>query len=346
VGWRVVEEPELFENLMESEYRYGFAALRGILLAGLFLACNQPFDPRGGAEPKPIVFSVLSTDRNLQFVRVERSYMPVGSDPLQYAVDGFVPNATVTVNDGNITVRFHDTTLSRSDTSRFKFPLRAYCFGPFVPRYGIQYEVTVQTSELGTATGKVTVPTGAKLAFGATASDVMDYPGSHQKSDAIPVEILLSDVTKGYIGRLFIDYTLFRDGQWIGEHAEVPVRFKYSGTKDFRWVTYAQFTRRPTGHSMILAYNNEIYNFALIDIAYTKYPTNKIVFNRIVFQFVQIEQNLYDYYLLAHAFEDPQSTRLDQPEYTNVAGGDGVIGAYTLDSIAHQLPENFFLNRR
>ncbi|MGA3245192.1 MAG: DUF4249 family protein [Bacteroidota bacterium] len=310
------------------------------------MSCNLPFDPRGGVEPKPIVFAVLSTDRTVQLMRVERSYMPVGSDPLAYTTDNFIPNATVTMSDGNITMRFHDTTFSRSDTSRFNFPLRAYCFGPFVPRYGTQYQVTVQSSELGTATGKVTVPNDASLAFGALASDVMDHPGSHQKDDVIPVEVLLSDVTKGYIGRLFVDYSVYRDGESVGERAEVPARFTYSGTKDFRWVTYAQLTRRPTGHTLIQTFDNEIYSAALDDVAFTKYLKDKIVFNRIVFQFLQAEQNLYDYYLVAHVFNDPHSTRLDQPEYSNVAGGDGVIGAYTLDSIAHPLPENFFLNRR
>ena len=334
---------------MRSSYQFGFsffAPLREILLTGALLSCNQPFDPRGGVAQKPIVFSVLSTDRNVQLVRVERSYMPVGIDPLAYTTDNFISNATVTLSDGNITMRFHDTTFPRSDTSRFNFPLRAYCFGPFIPRYGMQYQVTVQSSELGTATGKVTVPTDASLAFGALASDVIDYPGSHQKNDVIPVEILLSDVTKGYIGRLFIDYSVYSDGEWVGERAEVPVRFTYSGTKDFRWVTYAQLTHRPTGHNLILAYFNELYNATLNDIAFTKYLKNKIVFNRIVFQFLQAEQNLYDYFLLTHAFSDPHSTRLDQPEYSNVAGGDGVIGAYTLDSLVHPLPENFFLNRR
>lgn len=323
----------------------GFTIIAVCLVAGHLIGCNQPFDPRGEFDQMPVVFSVLSTDRNVQLVRVERSYVPSGNDPLGYTTDNFVPNATVTMSDGNITMRFHDTTFSRSDTSRFKSPLRAYSFGPFIPRYGIQYEVTVQSSELGTAGGKISVPTKPSLAFGASASDVMDYPGSHQKDDAITVEILLSDVTKGYIGRLFIDYSVYRGNDWVGERAEVPVRFTYSGTKDFRWVTYTQLTHRPTGHNLNQAFFNEMYNYALINVAYTKYPTNKIVFNRIVFQFLQVEQNLYDFYLLAHAFNDPHSMRLDQPDYSNIVGGVGVVGAYTLDSLVHILPENFVYNR-
>ena len=334
----------LSPNVTKS--RLSFTILGLCVLVGLLFACNQPFDPRGDLDQKPVVFLVLSTDRDVQFVRVERSYVPIGNDPLEYTTDNFVPNATVTMSDGYLTMRFHDTTFSRFDTSRFKFPLRAYAFRPFIPRYGVQYEITAQSSELGTAGGKVIVPTRPSLALGALASDVLNNPGSHQSGDPIPFEVLLSDIAKGFFGRLFIEYSVYHSGEWIDERAEVPVGYTYSGLKDFKYVTYAQPTRRPTSHQMIQAYNNEMYNSALINLAYTKYLTNKIVFNRVVFQFLQVEQNLYDYYLLAHAFNDPHSMRLDQPDFSNIAGGVGVVGAYTLDSLVHPLPENFIYNRQ
>ena len=331
---------------MIAKVLFGFSTIGSLLTAVLLLVCNEPFDPRGELDQKLVVFSVLSTDRNVQFVRVERVYMPGGNDPLAHLTDNFVPNVTVTMRDGDLTMRFHDTTFSRFDTTRFKFPWHAYALAPFIPRYGVQYEITAQSSELGTAGGKVIVPTRPSLALGALASDVLNNPGSHQSGDPIPFEVFLSDIAKGFIGRLFIEYSVYRSGEWINERAEVPVGYTYSGLKDFKYVTYPQVTHRPTTHQMVCAYTNEMYSHTLIEVVYARYPGSKIAFNRIVFQFLQVEQNLYNYYLVAHAFNDPHSSRLDQPDYSNIVGGVGLVGAYTLDSLVYPLPEDFGFNRQ
>ncbi len=39
-------------------------------------------------------------------------------------------------------------------------------------------------------------------------------------------------------------------------------------------------------------------------------------------------------------------TRLDEPLFSNVSGGFGIFGAYTLDSLVHLLPENFRYNNK
>jgi hypothetical protein len=45
--------------------------------------------------------------------------------------------------------------------------------------------------------------------------------------------------------------------------------------------------------------------------------------------------------MTTHTYGDPHSIRLDEPVYSGVTGGVGVMGAYTLDSLVHILPENF-----
>jgi hypothetical protein len=64
-----------------------------------------------------------------------------------------------------------------------------------------------------------------------------------------------------------------------------------------------------------------------------------------VYQLLQIDKNLYSYYLTTHSYNDPHSTRLDEPFFSDVVGGVGLVGAYTLDSLMHILPENFAFDR-
>jgi hypothetical protein len=318
-----------------------------ILIAVLSLAsvvCDQPFDPREQFGDQLVVFYILSTERVVQIVRVERSYMPSGYEPLAYQLDNFISNATVIVDNGSVLVRSRDTILARADTSRFKFPLRAYVFSPLVAQNGKTYEITVQSSQFGRAVGATIVPDKAAIALGAGGIDVMENPGSHE-DDSIPFEILLSDFTKGYIGRLFVDYRVYEEEKWIDGRIEVPYRYTYAGLKDFKYVTYAQLTRRSTTKQFIMSYTSQIYNATLIEAVYVRHPGARIVFNRIVFQFLQVEQNLYNYYMLTHSYNDQHSIRLDNPNYSNITGGVGLVGAYAVDSLAYPLPQNFVYNR-
>jgi hypothetical protein len=316
------------------------------ILGVVSFSCDQIFSPRASFQSSLVVFAVLSPDRLVQFVRVEHTYMPDEYDALAYASDNSVSDASVTISDGYTAVLLRDTTLTRSDTTRFKLPIRAFAVDPFILKGGIQYEIVARSPALGVATGKVTVPNNATLALGAAARDVLNNPGGHPSGDPIPFEVLLSGFAKGFIGRLFVDYSVLRSGEWLEERIEVPIEYTFTGLNDFRSVSYAQLKRRPTSDQFITSYSNLMYNATLIEVSYVKYPSSKIVFNKIVFQFLQAEQNLYSYYLLAHSFSDPHSLRLDEPISSNIEGGVGLVGAYTLDSLVHLLPEGFVYNRR
>jgi hypothetical protein len=330
---------------MKSEYQFGFATLRGILLAGLLLSCNQPFDPRGELDQKPVVFSVLSTDRSVQFVRVERSYMPAGYDALADTSDKSVRNAIVTISDGGVTMRLRDTTLPRNDTSRFKIPMRAYVVTPFRPVYGGSYNVKVEATGVGTASELVIIPSMPLLGVDASSMLIMDYPGSHEKNASILFPIVLGNGAYGYRGRMFVDYEVLKDGEWVEERVEIPTAFASSGSDDYRYLIYPQIAHRTLNNHAVGNHLNGVYSRTLIEVAYNKYGNTRIVFNRVVYQLLQVDQNLYGYYLTTHSYNDPHSTRLDEPVFSGVAGGVGLIGAYTLDSLVHILPENFAFDR-
>jgi hypothetical protein len=310
------------------------------------MACNQPFDPRGPLDQKLVLFSVLSTDRSQQIVRVERDYMPVDYDALAYTADVSVAGASVALKSGTVTYVLRDTTFPRSDTSRYKSALHGYVLNAFKVDYGKSYQVSVQSAQYGSASGSVLVPSKPLLSLEAASYSVLDNPTSSQKDASILFPIISGNNARAYIARLFIDYDVLKGGEWIEERAEIPVGYKYSGLADFNYVSYGALTPVPINGHAVGAYKNELYSKMLVAIAYQKYVDTKIVFNRVVFQVLEVDPNLYNYYLVTHAYDDPHSIRLDEPAYSNVVRGEGVVGAYTLDSLVHILPEGFGFNKR
>ena len=310
------------------------------------MACNQPFDPRAELDQKPVIFSVISTDRSTQFVRVEHSYMPADFDPLSNTSDNSIKNATVTITSPSLTVRLRDTMLVRSDTSRFKFPIRAYVAGSLVPSYGATYNLSVGGEQLETVSATVTVPSNPVIGLDISSLAVLDFPAEHDSLADILFPITLGNGSMGYIGRFYVDYDILVKGEWVGGRLEVPTGFAYSGLRSYAFLDFPTLMHRTFSSRTAGLFLNQFYKHAIADVAYEDIGTRRVIFNRVVFQLLQMEQNLYNYYVVSHSNRDPHSIRLDEPMYSNLNGGVGMIGAYTLDSLVHPLPENFIYNRR
>ena len=78
----------------------------------------------------------------------------------------------------------------------------------------------------------------------------------------------------------------------------------------------------------------------------TKYGATKLIFRTLVFRLLQLEENWYKYYSTVRQFQDPFSIRLDEPDFTNLSKGYGLLGGATMDSLIHVYPDDFGFNIR
>jgi hypothetical protein len=315
-----------------------------ISLIVLLPSCNQQFDPRQEHQPKLVVFSILSTDRSIQFARVEQDYMPPDYNPLDHTSDNSVLDATITLRDGGTTYRLADTLLPRSDTSRYKSAIRGFVLRSFLPVFGKTYELSATTSLLGNASASVTIPTKPVLDMGAGASAVLDKPLDYATNAPIGCTILLSSLARGYLGHLYVYFDVLEGSEWNEGRVEIPLRFMSPQLKSLEHAVYPQLTGRPSRNQASLIFNNELYRAALSSIADSRFRGKKLIYKWAVFQLTQMEKNLFNYYNTVHSFRDAHTIRLDEPVYSNISGGYGLVGAYTLDSLVHVLPENFSFN--
>ncbi len=137
----------------ESTSKIFLAALcSGLLLAS---GCNQEFDPRGPLDKKMVVYSILSSDREIQFVRVQADYMPAGYDPAGYVADHAIDDATVRITEYGRYYDLRDTLVWTSDTSRYKFPIHTYYLSSFTPLRGRAYQVVVRSPSHGNVSAGV-----------------------------------------------------------------------------------------------------------------------------------------------------------------------------------------------
>lgn len=307
------------------------------------LSCNEPFEPRAPLESKLVVFSILSTDRNDQVVRVERTYMPSGYDAMSYTIDGFVPGALVTIRESNNTHTLRDTTFARPDTSRYDFPLRAYFVRPLSIEYGKAYQVNVRSPQFAEATASVVVPAKPMMSMTPLSSAVMQSPSSQEDSAEIVFTNTLGVGGKGWIGRLLVCFSVFKNGTWVEGRIEVP--FYFINPRPFLNIRYGELTPSGFNNRSASVYLNIEYRATFIKVLYEMYPNTSVTFPRVVYELVQVDENLYNYFMVMHSGKDAFSVRVDEPLYTNLTGGVGIVGAYTVDSLVQVLPRDFVFNR-
>lgn len=292
----------------------------------LFAGCENAFNPKGPYAEQLIVYSILTTRSDTQYVRVYTTYNPSGFNPLDQTTDTYVQGARVTVGKGDSTYLFRDTTIARIDQSRYATNVAAYVAYPMRIARDSMYSLQV-VSDQGSAYATVTVP--GRGAVTANNPFVLNDPGRY--AEDISSTVYLSPATAGYLLRIIVTFEYLEDGVWKQSSAEVP----YAGTKEPNGdltLNYPILTRRTA--SLISPTETVFFSVGAYEALLAQLQSQHGIIRLLSAAYVltQVEQNLYRYFNIVNGFQDEFSIRTDQPDYTDVQGGLGLFGAMTEDS--------------
>lgn len=326
-------------------------------------SCNQPFDPGGPVDRHLVVFTILSTDHIAQFVRVTAPFLPADFDPAsKNAIDNSVTDASVDIQTPPYYAfdqyhrgyyvqgqRLHlrDTVLIRPDSVEYSFPLHVYAVSPFTPDYGKKYDVYVGSLSHGQAWGSVTIPKKPTLTILWNTILTLNDPQRYEPDAPIEFLMTLADSVKGYVSRLYLDFAVVRDGEWINKRVEVPISSADPASYSLAYPIYPVVTQAAATNKLSATYRNGFLRSVIKQLTNVTYAGEKIIFDRVTFMVLQVDPNLYSYYAASQLEQDPRSIRLDQPAVARLNGGGyGLVGGYTLDSLQYPLPEYFYANNR
>jgi hypothetical protein len=317
-----------------------------IFLLCAISACSEPFDPRGPLEKQLVVYSVLSTDRDIQVVRVNTAYMPVGFDPNTYTSDDAVKDARVTLSGAGYVYVLQQTNFPRPDTQRYTTPIWAYALNGFTPQHGKRYDLLVHSPSFGDAAASVVIPGKPLLQFSVASLALLNDPLNHDSSTTIQYTVQLSSLAKGYYARLYIYYDVLKGSRWVEERTEVPISaYEYPKTYSLRLPIYPQLSSTPKSSNVTPQFATGYLQNIIRKLTVDQYKDTHLIYKWIVLVVFQADESLFKYYRSIQGYRDPLSIRLDEPFYSTVQGGVGMVGSYALDSLTYLLPENFNGNR-
>jgi hypothetical protein len=281
------------------------------------------------------VYSIFFTNRNTQIVRVYSNYDVPGFDPFENATEQPLAGAVVTVTGPRGTYSFRDTLLPRTDTTRYKTLVPAYV-GNWQPEPGQTYKLSVRSSGAGSTSATVTMLGKALKMYWYLPTDFLDYPDSLKYESSISAMAQFPSQDNPYFIQLTIEYAVLVNSAWRVEEIEVPL---WTSDTTFKYASYPslQITNRWGAGGY---YDKWAYRRALTRVS-GRYRDTELNFTRVVFRILQLDQNWYNYYKTVRTSQDPLTIRLDQPDFTNLTRGYGLVGGCTVDSLVHILPADF-----
>lgn len=320
-----------------------------IKLAGLlssiffFIGCEEAINPSAYDSPPVVVYSVLNSLSDTQFVRLYTTYNPPDYDPFANKDEQSISDASVVVSDGTRSYTFQFTPIPRPDTSRYKTMLGLYSVFPFRPVANRRYTLNVSSS-FGVVTATTTIPGEGRISS-FTINELQQPDRYSGDRNPVTAEYVISDLTKAHLVRLYVVYTTENPGEAGQEKYEEVPSFVRVVDKNYNVVRKifpspsrrtTPLTRRGQTFYNSMLYPFPAYNETLYQIRYSNF---NVRFKRAVFFLVQFDEAWSKHYATGNLFQDKLGVRLDPPDYTNIQGGWGLFGSFRVDSTVVELPE-------
>jgi len=314
-----------------SRFIVPVAACMFLLLSG---SCDESFNPSAPFQRRMVVYSVLTTESDTQYVRVYASYNPPENDPSNNQDEQSLTDATVTVSSDSSVHEFQKIVLQRPDTSRYTSNIIAYVSYPFRLARGKTYKLTVASATLGTATAVTTVGGTAQISpvnFFFLADPYSVYSDTTGTADNLyGMDIYFSGQTEAFIARIDVDYLAPTAQGLRPKRRQIPIAVKAAGRNAWELI-YPVARRIPLVYRATQAFSFWGWYDLLGKIIGVEdgYGSR---FVQVVFRVIHIDMPLYNAYGIAHNFLDSNSVRLDEGDYTNISGGFGTFGSLAVDS--------------
>lgn len=304
-----------------------------VILLVLGAGCEDGFDPKGSFDQGLAVYSILRSTSDSQFVRVHMTYDPPGFDPLEHTTEPDLSGASVVFRSDSGVITLRDSLVSHPDPLRYGGQLRVFYESSFRPHRGLPYTLTVGVPGYEQATSMAIVPS-PPLEFRVSNTGILSSPRLYETQD-ISVVFKAPPEARGFLARFYIEYEVLAPSVSV-ERTEIPLRMLVSsGNVTLQYPELAPLVPaidRPFSVVTYWSFQTEAYRFMLDDIV-QQYGLSNLRFRAAIFHLYLVDESLYKYYHIANGFRDEYSIRTDLPDYSNVQGGVGVVGAISLDSL-------------
>jgi len=302
--------------------------MRKILLVVFFTAislisfsCEEDFSPKTPFKEQYVLNCIIrasNTASNIPLIAtLYKTYTIDGYDPMDNKTDPAIIGADIKIYHQNKVYTMADTSMPRTDTSRYTTPKTFYAVS------GIKFKSGDSVKIVATLKNGVVLSSAVKIppSFSFTANKYIIDPTEPTKEGNVwRVSWNTSDYSLLFAPKLNLNYYYKENGKDVAYTKVIPLRYSMINN-----VLSPYFPKMSKGTALE-------YSFASFDSAMTQISqnvSNKNLFkiSYPTFEVTTLEENLASYYSTSNGYMDDVTIRLDEGEYSNIKGGLGIFGA-------------------
>lgn len=286
-------------------------------------SCEESFNPKAEFRERYVLNSLIDCNNALQKVYVMRSYDTDGN-PADYGEDLYVRDAEVKVwYDGAVYI-FQDSSEFVEDSLGNMIEDFYYFNESLQPEGNKLIEIEAFLSNGFLLSSQTTTPNVYSGFF--LNSDSILPPEDTTQTQIIIRWNSVADII--YVPKLMIEYYKVENSIPVYKEKEIPLDYYKEGGEDI------PLYPSPSNRALYNYYINYIKK-ALIDLSVGDPNKLNYTITRIVFILEVFDLNMSVYYNSIKNYSDSFTVKVDEPDYSNVAGGYGIFGSYF--KIEHEL---------
>jgi len=297
-----------------------------IILAVLIvfvISCEENFSPKEEFYEEYVLNCTIRGNSNFQTAAILRSFNVPGYNPEQESSNRFIEGAKVTLQYGDTTYEFKDTSMTSLLDQNFEEPLKLYYIDDFKRSESNSNMILKAILPNGkTLMSSTSFPIGFDFDFNKEYSTLYIPPRDPSLTN-VNIVWVPEDYTyfQYYLVRLKIYYVYKKDGNEIEKFIEVPISSKRIDGTDYLY--YPKPSR-----SLNISYSLDMVDKAMkmIEENEKNSGAGQISIKRWAkMEVLAINNDLAAYYF-AGLSENPYTTRIDNISYSNINGGFGIFG--------------------
>lgn len=281
-----------------------------------FYSCSEDFNPFGDFNEKYVLTCLVKSDTSFQIAYLSKSYFTNSTDPNDNLIDPSILNADVRLWVGDSVYLLCDSSIVRTDSSRYSSNVNFY----FNRNVSINYNKRIEIEALlqNGKRLKATSQTPREIYF-ENESEVLVPPVN---KNFIYVFWSSGGETTYYLPKLYFRYIKRENG--IDSYHEIEIPLSYRITNNVSEPIFPV----PSG-SFTVAYNMNAVREALQLISTDdENKSSYFIYQKLKFKVITMDQHLTRYYSsTSKSFED-LTVRVNENDYTNIDGGLGIFASY------------------
>ncbi len=274
------------------------------------ISCEEDFNPYGDYHEKFAFTCILRNDDNIQTATLFRSYLTPPDDP---AVTG--ADVRVWYNDSVFV--FKDSSVVRTDTSRYNSPFRFY----YNKKFSVGNEKPIEL--------EVLLPNGKRLRSSSVTPKAITFDNESAaiippaSSNILYFEWNASSTGTYFSTKMVIRYKQNVNGEIIEKTKVVPL--EYVEVNGELTPLYPSPISVP-----ITIYHQDAINKALQEISQgDPNKQNYSILQKVAFSVTAYDAPLSKYMSSIGGSIDDLTVSVDVPDYSNIEGGFGLFGSYS-----------------